>query len=149
MKLTKKLTALGLAVAMVASIGATSVFASEDLGVMESQSDFVNIENSSSDEHQITPYINWDGSANLVTHLFSNITSSNNWFNDSPKVISNINNPGLVYLRVMSSNGSQIGDVKIVAPGKSVVLDEIPFNSGTYTIQGMGTVSGAYYFDID
>lgn len=101
-------------------------------------------------EHGITPRINWDGTAWLVTTGFCTITTSNNIFNDSPLVISDGNNAGVVTLRVLNEKGEQVGDTKDVSPGKSVRLDQIPHDSGTYRIQGKAKkVEGNYYFDID
>ena len=71
-----------------------------------------------------------------------------NVFPDNPKVISDANNPGTVLIRVKSSTGEIIGNVKRVAPGQSVTLDTIPAMSGTYVIQGQAGVSGNYYFHI-
>lgn len=81
-------------------------------------------------------------------NVYSNIVTSNNVFPDNPKVISDANNPGTVLIRVKSSTGEIIGNVKRVAPGQSVTLDTIPAMSGTYVIQGQAGVSGNYYFHI-
>ena len=93
-------------------------------------------------EQSISPRINWDGTAWLVTKNFTTITTSNNLFNDG-------NNAGKVTLRVLNQKGEQVGNTKVVAPGESVRLDQIPHDSGTYRIQGKATIEGNYYFDID
>lgn len=98
---------------------------------------------------EISPRIYWHGTAKLYTGSWANITSSNNIFPDSPTVTSDVNNAGYVNLRVMSSDGSQIGSMKTVYPGESVVLDRIPALSGTYTIQGSADPAGTYSFTID
>ena len=100
-------------------------------------------------EQSISPRINWDGTAWLVTDHFTTITTSDNIFNDSPLVISDGNNASNVTLRVLNEKGEQVGDTKVVAPGKSVRSDQIPHDSGTYRIQGKATIEGNYYFDID
>lgn len=88
------------------------------------------------------------GGYHASTNVYSNIVTSNNVFPDNPKVISDANNPGTVLIRVKSSTGEIIGNVKRVAPGQSVTLDTIPAMSGTYVIQGQAGVSGNYYFHI-
>lgn len=100
-------------------------------------------------QQSATPRINWGGTAYLTTTGYCNITDSNNFFNDSPLVISDGNNPGDVTLRVLNESGLQVGGLKVVEPGQSVRLDSIPHDSGTYRIQGKATVEGSYYFDID
>lgn len=105
-------------------------------------------EYSTENSEQIEPRINWSGSAYLTANVYSNIVTSNNVFPDNPKVISDANNPGTVLIRVKSSTGKIIGNVKRVAPGQSVTLDTIPAMSGTYVIQGQAGVSGNYYFHI-
>lgn len=105
-------------------------------------------EYSTENSEQIEPRINWSGSAYLTANVYSNIVTSNNVFPDNPKVINDANNPGTVLIRVKSSTGEIIGNVKRVAPGQSVTLDTIPAMSGTYVIQGQAGVSGNYYFHI-
>lgn len=96
-----------------------------------------------------TPRISWNGTAVLKTDTFYNITSSNNLFSDYPLVKSDGNNPGTVIIRVIDKDGQQVGEAKTVEPGFSIRLDKIPFNSGTYTIQGQAYVEGNYRFVID
>ncbi|WP_274653271.1 hypothetical protein [Paenibacillus humicola] len=104
---------------------------------------------SPSTETEIVPYVNWTGSAYITTNAYSNITSSNNFFNDSPLVTNSANSPGTITVRILDSKGAQVGSTKTIAAGKSVRLDQIPWNSGTYTLQGKGSVSGTYYISID
>lgn len=65
------------------------------------------------------------------------------------RLFSDGNNAGDVTIRVLNENGEMVGGTKTVSPGSSVRLDVIPFDSGTYRIQGKATVEGNYYFDID
>ena len=100
-------------------------------------------------EQTVTPRINWDGTAWLVTTDFCTITTSNNWFDDAPLVISDGNNAGPVTIRVLNEKGLQVGSEKTVEPGDSIRLDTIPAGSGTYRIQGKALEeAGNYYFDI-
>lgn len=99
-------------------------------------------------EQTVTPRINWDGTAWLETDSFCTITTSDNWFDDAPLVISDGNNAGDVTIRVLNQKGVQVGSTKTVSPGSSVRLDTIPSGSGTYRIQGKAKVEGNYYFDI-
>lgn len=99
-------------------------------------------------EQTVTPRINWDGTAWLVTTGFCTITTSDNLFDDAPLVISDGNNAGVVTIRVLNEKGVQVGSEKDVAPGDSIRLDMIPAGSGTYRIQGKAEVEGNYYFDI-
>lgn len=105
--------------------------------------------NNSTGYTEIQPRINWSGTAKLNTTSYQNITSSNNVFPDSPTVTSDANNPGTVTIRVIDGKGKQVGNTKTIAPGKDVVLDQIPALSGTYTIQGKASVAGTYTFNVD
>ncbi len=99
-------------------------------------------------EQTATPRINWDGTAWLGTTGYYTITTSNNWFDDAPLVISDGNNAGDVTIQVLNEQGVRVGSRKTVSPGESVRLDSIPYDSGTYRIQGKAEVEGTYYFDI-
>lgn len=141
MKNLKKMIALGLA-AMTA-VSAMSITA---MAAVEEYSEVPSVMSSS----EISPRINWQGTARLYTGSFSNITSSNNLFTDSPKITSDANNPGHCYIRVVNSSGTVIVGPKILPVGKTITLSSIPANSGTYTIQGQAlSVSGVYTFNVD
>ncbi|MDQ0658778.1 T9SS type A sorting domain-containing protein [Paenibacillus sp. W2I17] len=97
----------------------------------------------------IVPYVNWSGSAYLTTNAYSNVTSSNNFFNDSPTVTNDANSPGTITVRIVNSSGEQVGSTKTISAGKSANLDSIPWNSGTYTLQAKGSKAGYYNISID
>jgi len=99
---------------------------------------------------EIRPYISWSGNAYLTTKAYSNVTSSNNIFTDSPVVTNASGNKGTIKVKVVNEKGEQVGGVKEVAPGKSVRLDKIPFGSGTYTIKAQAVdKEGTYLISID
>ncbi|MGG2114185.1 hypothetical protein ABFY60_28040 [Lysinibacillus pakistanensis] len=75
---------------------------------------------------EVTPFIDWSGKAYLVTGAYTNVTSSNNIFSDSPLVTNVLGNKGSIKVRVMNEKGAQVGTVKTIAVGKSVKLDSIP-----------------------
>jgi hypothetical protein len=104
-------------------------------------------EQNSNDEVRIL--VSWSGTAYLTKNAFSNITSSNNIFRDAPTVTNGADSPGNVTVRIKNSDGKQVGSEKTIAPGKSVKLDTIPAFSGTYTLQGKGSVTGTYSITID
>ncbi|MGG3928571.1 T9SS type A sorting domain-containing protein [Metabacillus fastidiosus] len=113
---------------------------------------FANAEelSSSNKSGEITPRVSWSGTAYLVTDAYSNVTSSNNFFNDSPTVTNNAGNAGAIKVRIVNSSGKLVGTVKEIAAGKSARLDTIPWNSGTYTLQAMAvTKKGSYSIGID
>ncbi len=87
----------------------------------------------------------WSGSAYVSTSYYCNVTSSNNIFPDSPKVTNNANNPGTIKVRIINSSGQQVGEVKTIAVGESVTMDQIPAFSGTYTLQAKATATSGYY----
>lgn len=87
----------------------------------------------------------WSGSAYVSTKHYCNVTSSNNFFPDSPKVTNSANNPGKIYVRILNSSGQQVGRTKTIAVGKSVTMDQIPAFSGTYTLQAKAVTSSGYY----
>lgn len=137
----KKLFAVILSLIMVISM-TTTVFATE---IPVSDSKEVSLA-----EGTVTPRIYWHGTANLVTSKYNTITGSNNIFRDSPVVTSDGNNAGDVLLRVLNGEGKQVGNLKIVSPGESVTLDQIPALSGQYNIQGKAvSVDDTYTFSID
>lgn len=97
--------------------------------------------------NEIYPRISWSGSA-YISRAWTNITASNNLFNDSPKVTNNASNVGTLSIRVINGKGAQVGSVKTVGPGQTVTLDKIPAISGTYTIQGYSGTPGTYTLSI-
>jgi len=103
-----------------------------------------------SESVEITPYVNWSGQAYLITVAYSNVTSSNNVFNDSPTVTNASGNPGKIKVKIVDAYGKQVGKVKEIGKGKSVKLDTIPWNSGTYTLKAMAVdQKGQYTISID
>lgn len=119
------------------------------LGV-STASNIANAEELTSSDGEITPYVSWSGSAYLVTDVYSNVTSSNNIFPDSPTVTNNVSNAGSIKVRIVNSSGKQVGSAKEIRKGKSVVLDKIPAGSGTYTLQAKAIdKEGRYLISID
>lgn len=102
-----------------------------------------------SDQEQIQPRVKWTGSAYLTAKQWCNVTASNNFFNDSPKVTNNAANPCAIKVRIINGSGEQVGKEKTVEIGKSVTMDEIPWNSGTYTLQAYSEKSGNFTISID
>lgn len=98
--------------------------------------------------HEVTPRVKWSGSAYLTTKAYSNVTSSNNIFNDSPLVTNGAGNKGSIKVRVVNQSGKQVGSVKTIKKGKSGRMGSIPWNSGTYTLQAKA-VSGAGRYSIN
>lgn len=139
----KKLLTVSLLSLSVLGLSAQPAFASTSLLNDELDENY-------SDEIEVTPYVNWTGSAYLTTSAYSNVTSSNNIFNDSPKVTSDANNAGKIRVMIVNSKGAQVGKTKDVSPGKSVRMDQIPWNSGTYTLKAKAlSKSGTYRIGID
>lgn len=102
-------------------------------------------------QEEISPRIYWNGTAQLSTGSWNNITASNNIFPDSPLITSDPKNPGTVTVRVLNDKGEQVGGTKTMQPGESARLDQIPAFSGTYTIQGKVILGygGTYKFIVD
>ena len=98
----------------------------------------------------IRPLVNWSSTAYLTLDDYSNVTSSNNLFADSPTVTNSSSNPGPIMVRIVNSKGQIIGSPKTILTGRSVKLDEIPAFSGTYTLQAKAyTKAGHYFISID
>lgn len=98
----------------------------------------------------IRPLVNWGSTAYLTTNAYSNVTSSNNIFNDRPLVTNSANNPGPIMVRIVNTAGQVIGSTKTILTGRSVRLDAIPAFSGTYTLQAKATTkTGNYFISID
>jgi len=95
---------------------------------------------------EIRPLVNWSGSAYITTAAYSNVTSSNNIFKDSPTVTNSADSPGPIMVRVVKSTGEIIGNSKTIFRGKTVTLDPIPAFSGTYTLQAKAVNSSGYYY---
>ncbi|MMZ48184.1 hypothetical protein D1872_98470 [compost metagenome] len=133
-------------VALFSSVGVLAFALGGSTGVMAAP---VENESLNKDGRVVVPYVNWSGSAYLTTGAYSNITSSNNFFNDSPTVTNGANSPGSVTFRVVDDTGAQVGSTKTVAAGKSVELDSIPWNAGDYTLQGKASKTGYYNITID
>ena len=139
MKLKRMLSIMG----MCAVLSATSVtaFAAE----MPHQ-----LVKSVDEENVIQPRVKWTGKARLGTKVYYNVTSSNNIFKDSPKVTNHAGNPGAIKVRIVNSDGKQVGATKEIAAGKTVTMDSIPAFSGTYTLQAMALdKEGSYTITID
>lgn len=89
--------------------------------------------------------VKWKGAAYLSKGNWCNVTSSNNIFPDSPKVTNYDSNPSTIKVRIINSNGAQVGETKSIAPGQTVRLDRIPAFSGTYTLQACPDGDSGYY----
>lgn len=100
--------------------------------------------------YTVQPRVKWTGDARLGTNYYYNVTSSNNIFSDSPTVTNYAGNPGSIRVRIIGGNGKQIGKTKDIKAGKSVIMDKIPANSGTYTLQAKALdKEGKYTISID
>ncbi len=95
--------------------------------------------------------VNWSGSAYISDASYTNVTSSNNLFNDRPEVTNSAGNSGTLSFRIVNYKGEIVGSAKSCAVGSSVKMDEIPFNSGTYTLQAKAATgkAGNYSIKID
>ncbi len=93
----------------------------------------------------------WSGTAYVSDTAYTNITSSNNLFDDNPKVTNSAGNAGKLSFRIVDKDGEPIGSVKVCIDGYSVTMDTVPFNSGTYTLQAKADSgkAGSYYITID
>lgn len=127
----------------------TSMLSISSHSVFASRLDSSNLVNESK-ETEISPFVNWTGTAYVVVNYYTNVTSSNNFFDDRPTVTNHASNPGALTVRIINEKGAVVGEPKLVAPGTSVKLDTIPWNSGTYTLQARATSRiGTYYISID
>ncbi|WP_317368911.1 hypothetical protein [uncultured Tyzzerella sp.] len=79
-----------------------------------------------------------------LSEYWTTVTRSNNLFNDNPKVVNNKNNPGILYVRIIDQHGNQVGREKAIQKGDYEILDDIPFNSGTYTVECKVSTAGVY-----
>lgn len=97
---------------------------------------------------EIQRRVNWSGSAYISDTAYTNVTSSNNLFNDKPEVTNQAGNSGTLSFRIVNSKGEIVGSAKSCAVGSSVKMDEIPYNSGTYTLQAKAGTGKADYYSI-
>ena len=103
----------------------------------------------SSDEDSEVMYINWCGTAYLSTSSWNNIATSNNTFTEYINVTSSANNNGAVWIRVLDKHGNVVGGPTLISVGSTGTLGPIPYNSGTYTVQGKAySVSDDYYLTV-
>lgn len=95
--------------------------------------------------------INWSGYAYLSDEAWCNIVTSDNLFRDSPTVVNKAGNKGDIRVRVLNEKGVVIIKSTRVSVGNQKKLDKIPFNSGTYTIQGIADKgkAGKYQISVD
>ena len=86
-------------------------------------------------------------SANLDTNVFYNIGAYTSALSDSPVIVSDEENIGDVYIRLVDGDGGMVGSVIVISPGQTVTLDDISAISGTCTIQGKAVdTNGEYTF---
>lgn len=138
MRFSKKVMMSSLTAVLALTIGGSGTFAAS--------------ESTTSNESDPPMHImvNWTGTTYVSQSSWVNITSSNNLFPDSPLVTNHISNPGRLKVRIINSNGAQVGQVKYVSVGQSVRMDQIPAFSGTYTLQAIAEyTAGSYTISID
>lgn len=88
-------------------------------------------------------------SANLDTNVFYNIGAYTSALSDSPVIVSDEENIGDVYIRLVDGDGGIVGSVIVISPGQTATLDDVSLVSGTCTIQGKAVdASGEYTFEI-
>ncbi|MGG0645091.1 hypothetical protein ABE021_14300 [Sporosarcina gallistercoris] len=105
---------------------------------------------SESTSTEIQPRVKWSGNAYITTTGYSNVTTSNNFFSDSPSVTNDSGNNGAILVKIVNSSGNQVGTTKEVGKGKTVKMDKIPWNSGSYTLKAKAvTKNGSYLITID
>lgn len=139
MKLKKVICLMGICVAM--STTAVTAFAADEPHQKEM---------SVGDENVKQPRVYWKGNARLSTDGYYNVTSSNNIFNDSPKVTNHAGNPGTIRVRIINEAGEKVGRTKDIEAGKTIQMDQIPAFSGRYTLQAKALDSaGTYTITID
>lgn len=122
------------------SVGATNVNA-EGLTLTNGQE---------SKTTEVRPLVNWTGDAYITTTGFSNVTSSNNIFSDSPRVTNASGNAGAIEVKIVDSLGEQIGKTYTIQKGKTVQMDKIPWNTGSYTLRAKAVSgNGSYTISIN
>lgn len=88
-------------------------------------------------------------SAYLDVDSFYNIAATSNVLSYSPIIISDEENIGDVYIRILDGKGQLLGSAITVAPGETVTIGKIPAFSGTCTVQGKAAdAAGEYIFRI-
>ena len=88
-------------------------------------------------------------SANLETDEFYNIGAYASATSNSPVIVSDADNIGDVYIRLVDGDGGVVGSVIVISPGQTVALDDISAISGTCTIQGKAVeTNGEYIFTV-
>ena len=88
-------------------------------------------------------------SANLEADVFYNIGAYTSVISDSPIIVSDEENVGDVYIRLVDGDGGIVGSVIVISPGQTVTLDDISAISGTCTIQGKAVdTNGEYTFTV-
>lgn len=100
---------------------------------------------------EVRPLVNWSGDAYITTTGFSNVTTSNNFFNDSPRVTNASGNAGAIEVKIVDeSSGAQIGKTYTIEKGKTVQMDKIAWNTGTYTLKAKAvSKNGTYTISIN
>ena len=137
----KRILCYSLSLALMAGVFITSSSTEVSAATMTAETEVA---------ENVQPRIKWTGEVKLYVNTWSNIIGENNIFSDRPLVLSDANNPGDIIVRVLDANGDQVGDVKTVRKGKSITLDNIPWNSGNYIIQGKAlTTKGIYKLTVD
>ena len=88
-------------------------------------------------------------SANLEADVFYNIGAYTSVISDSPIIVSDEENVGDVYIRLVDGDGGIVGSVIVISPGQTATLDDVSAVSGTCTIQGKAAnANGEYSFEI-
>lgn len=96
-------------------------------------------------EIEVEPRVKWKGDAYITTTGYSNVTESNNVFNDRPLVTNASGNFGAIKVKVTNSEGAQIGSVHTIEKGESARLDSIPWNSGKYVLKAKAVEKNGTY----
>lgn len=98
----------------------------------------------------VDPHFHWNDTVTLTITAWSNLTSYNNLFADSPTVTNHANSDGDLKVRVIDGNGNVIVSETTVPAGESVTLAKIPATSGKCTFQAKAiTRQGSFRIDID
>lgn len=95
--------------------------------------------------NEIESRVKWSGDAYITTTGYSNVTQSNNVFNDRPKVTNSSGNAGAIKVKIVNSSGADVGNVYTIEKGKTVTLDSIPWDSGKYTLKAKAVEKNGTY----